>query len=775
MKRKLILIISIILLFGAISSVSANDDLSTVNGTFKDLNKLIQSNDELYLNNTHYIQSNASYGPIPITKNITINGANKETGGYSIINGNNLTNIFYVAPNSTVKLINIKFINSNNEKYGSIINTGNLTLINSTFENNKGFNGNDITNVKILKVENCKFTTKNATWGSIYIQSGKVNIKSSNFTDIESKYSAGIFYSGMSDSGSLNIINCIFENTTSRITVGAIGLKKIEHVLIKDTVFKNTKSAKNAGTIFVDSVGNLIIENCSFNNGSSEFGGALVLLSTNVKIVNTTFTNNTANYNGGAIYSSWTNITVMNCIFNSNIGTVDSNGGAIYSDYSNLKIKNSNFINNQVTEYGSGLYLYQSNMTLTNSEFRENKGKNNSLIYSVFSGNITLTNNTYSDGSISLNNTFYINDVSNEVSKITLVNNTIILENLPSKFDLRDYGWVTPVENQGIMNACWGFIIIEALESALLKATGIQYNLSENNLQNLMIEYSNLGVFSLVEGGNANIATTYLISWLGPLNETEDQFDELGKISQVIGSNIHIQNTVLVKPSGKTRDINLIKRSLIEYGAVTYSLFWDNAYFNSNTSAYYDNSENNVSHGVLIVGWDDNYSKDNFKTTPPGDGAFIIKNSWGEEWGDKGYFYLSYYNNIDDNCEFAFKITNESYNINYQHGIGGEIDSIKFPYYASEFTSIGNDLISAFGTYFNQTTNYEVKLYINGVLKYEQEGENEFVGYNTIHLNEKIPVQKEDIIRIEVKQLNTPITNESRVVLEENVDFISED
>ncbi|MCF0226716.1 MAG: hypothetical protein HUK28_05335, partial [Methanobrevibacter sp.] len=64
MKRKLILIITLILFFGAISSVSANDDLSTTNGTFEDLNKLIQSNDELYLNNTNYIQNNASYGAI---------------------------------------------------------------------------------------------------------------------------------------------------------------------------------------------------------------------------------------------------------------------------------------------------------------------------------------------------------------------------------------------------------------------------------------------------------------------------------------------------------------------------------------------------------------------------------------------------------------------------------------------------------------------------------------------------------------------------------------
>ena len=615
MKRKLILIISIIIFFGALSSVSATDDLSTTNSTFKDLDGLIQSNDELYLNNTNYIQDNASYGAIKVNKNITINGASKETGGYSILNGNHLTNIFTIAQNSSVTLINIKFINSYDKEEGSISNYGNLTLINSTFEDNLGYYGSDITNYNILTLDNCKFTTKNATWGSIYIQSGKVNIKSSNFTDIESKYSAGIFYSGMSDSGSLNIINCIFENTTSRVTAGAIGLKKIEHVLIKDTVFKNTKSAKNAGTIFTNIISNLIIENCSFINGTSDFGGALVLLYTNLEIVNSTFTNNTANYNGGAIYSSWTDMVITNCSFNSNKGITDSNGGAIYSDETYLIMNNSTFINNQVTEYGSGIYIYQSEMVLTNSEFRENKGKNNSLIYSVFSENMTLTNNTYGNGNISLNNTFYINNVSGESSNITLVNNTIILENLPSKFDLRDYGWVTPVKNQGQLGVCWAFATIGALESALLKATGIQYNLSENNLKDVMIKYSNIGYENLDEGANAEVTANYVISWIGPVNNSEDKYDELGKISKVLDSNVHIQNAVLV--NGSAKDIDSIKKTIIEYGGVTIALFWDNAYFNPNTNAYYDDSESSINHFLLIVGWDDNYSKDNFKTTPP--------------------------------------------------------------------------------------------------------------------------------------------------------------
>ena len=45
-------------------------------------------------------------------------------------------------------------------------------------------------------------------------------------------------------------------------------------------------------------------------------------------------------------------------------------------------------------------------------------------------------------------------------------------------------------------------------------------------------------------------------------------------------------------------------------------------------------------HDVVIIGWDDNYPQENFTTHPEGDGAFICKNSWGEEFGEDGYFLV---------------------------------------------------------------------------------------------------------------------------------------
>ena len=80
-----------------------------------------------------------------------------------------------------------------------------------------------------------------------------------------------------------------------------------------------------------------------------------------------------------------------------------------------------------------------------------------------------------------------------------------------------------------------------------------------------------------------------------------------------------------------------IKTAILNYGALAASYYLDidniDGYYNPETYAQYINESITPQHAVSIIGWDDNFSKDNFIITPPGDGVWIAKNSWGTEWG----------------------------------------------------------------------------------------------------------------------------------------------
>ena len=139
-----------------------------------------------------------------------------------------------------------------------------------------------------------------------------------------------------------------------------------------------------------------------------------------------------------------------------------------------------------------------------------------------------------------------------------------------------------------------------------------------------------------------------------------------------------------IRKKGKWQKINpkgtkAVKSELKKGHAVAVSIAADQSlpgesskgqYLNENTWAHYTHENTPTNHVVCIVGWDDNYSRKNFlaKKRPPGNGAWIVKNSWGSElsssivttnkgeklglnkWGVKnaagkhtGYFYVSYY------------------------------------------------------------------------------------------------------------------------------------
>jgi hypothetical protein len=157
------------------------------------------------------------------------------------------------------------------------------------------------------------------------------------------------------------------------------------------------------------------------------------------------------------------------------------------------------------------------------------------------------------------------------------------------------------------------------------------------------------------------------------------------------------------------------------------------------------------------VGWNDTYSASNFRTAPPGDGACIVKNSWGTGSGKDGYYYVSYYDTrfaIGHQECFCFVLNNSvKYRKTYQYDIVGMSDWLYNEsasngiWYKNVFNSTDDEVLAAFSTYFNEKTNYTAYVYVNGELVNVQEG-SAHNGYCTIKLSKYISLKKGDKFEI---------------------------
>ncbi|MBQ9625044.1 MAG: hypothetical protein IJR47_02940, partial [Clostridia bacterium] len=232
---------------------------------------------------------------------------------------------------------------------------------------------------------------------------------------------------------------------------------------------------------------------------------------------------------------------------------------------------------------------------------------------------------------------------------------------LPAKYDLRSAGFVTSVKNQGSRGVCWTFSAMSSLESYLKKKIGSNYDFSEMHLDyaqatfctngskfsegttNTTAIYRNAG-----SGGNVDMSAPYLIE-NGPVNESVMPYTaysgvvSLNSVRNVAKTGIWVRDYAVYPSSDTVAHRNVIKQHIYNYGAID-AVMSTTSFYNS-TKAYYNssNTANSADHAITIVGWDDNYSASNFTPSKPSiNGAWIIKNSWGTNTGESGYFYMSY-------------------------------------------------------------------------------------------------------------------------------------
>ncbi|MFA6363341.1 lectin like domain-containing protein [Methanoregula sp.] len=289
----------------------------------------------------------------------------------------------------------------------------------------------------------------------------------------------------------------------------------------------------------------------------------------------------------------------------------------------------------------------------------------------------------------------------------------------PASYDLKALGKVTSVKDQGKAGACWAFASVASLESSFL--TNESWDFSENNLKNTLAStYTDGFDRNWDGGGNSYMSAAYFTRWSGPVRESDDPYNDVSGISPGGLSPVkHVQNVYFLPERASSTDNDNIKYALTTWGAVAAGIYWDDSYYNPSTTAFYNSGTAATNHLITLVGWDDTYSRTNFVTQPPGDGAFIVKNSWGTAFGDEGYFYISYYDLTVGNYCAAF--TGEStsdYNQEYSYDPLGRVDSVGYSktsaYYANVFTSNSTETLKAV-EFFTPTTNtaYTVSIYLD--------------------------------------------------------------
>ena len=367
---------------------------------------------------------------------------------------------------------------------------------------------------------------------------------------------------------------------------------------------------------------------------------------------------------------------------------------------------------------------------------------------------------------------------------------------LPKKYDLRELGLVTPVKNQGKYGTCWIHGVVSSLESnALVRGFG-EYDLSEYQIayiaENIMPDTGKptdgegvrnyLPWYSL-SGGWPEYAAIFMRGYALQLEETYpySQIEEELPLEGIFGDGPLYMDSIC---SVQASDLNGIKRLIMQNGAVcgevAMSACGAYSFYNLDTNAFYVPSyvhDYELNHVIAIVGWDDNYSKNNFATTPPGDGAFIVKNSWGTKYHDNGYFYISYYDSSfgKDTRFRSLTVTNQKpYDRIYEYdgGIGfsylDDVTDVTINIQSEENESITAVRVSP--TNFTMGRGYIESLEFNKTIAtvnvykglfdeanadtakslYTQAFEIDYAGYQTLYLDKEVPLQKGSCYYIKV-------------------------
>ncbi len=368
-------------------------------------------------------------------------------------------------------------------------------------------------------------------------------------------------------------------------------------------------------------------------------------------------------------------------------------------------------------------------------------------------------------------------------------------DEFPSSLDLRDQGLVTSVKNQGSNGTCWAFAAISCMETSLINKG---YADNSIDLSELHMAYFSVNTTSdplggldgdtvLAEynfrncGSNGVHSGIELAKWAGAALESEFPYEWISQKDLDISdreydsSSYTVTDVAWVNPE----DTNTIKTILNGGDSLVFSFYVDWNSFNmidngdgTHTTTYYYNAGDILSnHEVTLIGYDDDYPAENFKDTPPGNGAWLIKNSWGTTskcTSSDGCNWISYYNVGNDMMTSFNAEPSSTYDNNYQYDGGWStcqnVTRGTTGYMANLFTAAGDEDLKAVSFYNMDNINvgYEIQIYLNpadpkdpttgtAMFGMPQSGVQIYSGYHTVTLDQSVKLNKGDVFAVVIK------------------------